>query len=67
MKNIKTNESEIISFNEQVPEVATLLDLDDSALDTVVGGLMDSGCDALSDCPKLTCIDKCGVKIKASL
>jgi len=68
MKIVKKTESiEIVSFNEQIPEISALLDLDDSALDMVTGGLVDSGCGSLSSCPNLTCIDKCGVKIKASL
>jgi len=68
MKNEKNSvSSEIVSFNEQVPEVSALLDLDDSALDLVVGGLADGGCGQLSSCPNLTCIGKCGVNAKIDI
>jgi len=63
MKSVKKTESiEIISFNEQVPEVSSLLDLEDDTLDMVVGCLVDGGCGSLTDCPELTCIGKCGIK-----
>jgi hypothetical protein len=54
--------SEIVSFNESVPELSTLLEIDGSELDRVVGGTSCpnlQSCGTFSDCnTKETCIGK---------
>jgi hypothetical protein len=55
--------SEIVSFNEAVPELSTLLEIDGAELDRVVGGTADcpnlTSCGNYSDCNgKSTCIGK---------
>ena len=44
--------SEIVSFNENIPELAKLLELDGAELDRVVGGYTEL--EAEPDCPKLS-------------
>ena len=42
--------SEIVSFNENIPELAKLLEIDGAELDQVMGGYSDLE----ADCPSLT-------------
>jgi hypothetical protein len=52
--------NEIVSFNESVPEMSELLEIDGAELDIVTGGV------AVADCPKLTTCGtytRCGVDV----
>ena len=42
--------SEIVSFNENIPELSTLLEIDGAELDRVVGGYLEADCPNLQSC-----------------
>ncbi len=50
MKKTKTESLEIMSFNDQIPELPSLIELDELALEGVVGGVADCGTNCGTNC-----------------
>jgi hypothetical protein len=53
----KKESSEIVSFNPDVPDVATLIELDGALLDMISGGI------EAPDCPRLKCVGNCSINL----
>lgn len=50
MKKTKTETLEITSFNDRIPELPSLIELDELALEGVVGGSADCGTNCGTNC-----------------
>lgn len=50
MKKTKTDSLEITSFNDHIPELPSLIELDELALEGVVGGVADCGTNCGANC-----------------